>query len=527
MSEQASRSARTFPYRSSATGKVIIAGVLLAGLTAVVAARCYVSSALWLDESLSVSIARLPLSQLPAALRLDGSPPLYYFLLHLWIELFGTGNQPVRLLSGLFGVLALPLMFAVGSRLRDRATGWCAVLLLAVSPFAVHYATETRMYSLVVLEVLLLGLALLRARERPSRLRLAPIPVVAALLLYTHYWSLFLLTALGAALLTQAVRGPTAPTYRRLTVALALSAGLFAPWLSSFLEQLRHTGTPWAQPPAADAFVLTVREWAGGGTAGGELLTVVLAGLFVLGLLGRRTADADGRGAVLLRLPVHRPALGLLGLALGGLVLGLGAAMLGRSGYAYRYSSVLLVPALLLAALGLTALPTKARAVLIAVVVLTGGSGVVHQQLFLPRTQAAEIAAALQSRLRPGDLVVYCPDQLGPAVSRLLAPGVDQVVYPSFARPERVDWRDYQQRNAAAVPASFAATAAKRTSGTVFLVWQGGYRTFGMQCEDLATALKRVKGSQARLVKPDGRYAERHHLDRFPAASSVAGAGPR
>ena len=54
---------------------------------------------LWLDEALSVNIARLPLGDIPGALRHDGAPPLYYVLLHLWMRVFGTGDGAVRALA--------------------------------------------------------------------------------------------------------------------------------------------------------------------------------------------------------------------------------------------------------------------------------------------------------------------------------------------------------------------------------------------------------------------------------------------
>src|SRR5438046_2293569 len=43
----------------------------------------------WIDEGLSVGIASHPLSKIPALLRQDGSPPLYYLLLHVWMSWFG------------------------------------------------------------------------------------------------------------------------------------------------------------------------------------------------------------------------------------------------------------------------------------------------------------------------------------------------------------------------------------------------------------------------------------------------------
>src|SRR3954468_7630871 len=87
--------------RDSAWLILAVAGVIAAG----VALRFIARSDLWADEVLSVNISRLPISDLRGALRHDGAPPLYYALLHVWMSVFGTGNEAVRSLSGLFGVL--------------------------------------------------------------------------------------------------------------------------------------------------------------------------------------------------------------------------------------------------------------------------------------------------------------------------------------------------------------------------------------------------------------------------------------
>ena len=60
-----------------ATGLAIAAGLLL---------RFWTRSGLWLDEALTVNIARLPLHDIPDALKHDGAPPLYYYLLHFWMR---------------------------------------------------------------------------------------------------------------------------------------------------------------------------------------------------------------------------------------------------------------------------------------------------------------------------------------------------------------------------------------------------------------------------------------------------------
>ena len=487
------------PDARSRVLRAAVAAVLAAG----VAVRLHSESVLWLDEALSVSIARLPLGELPAALRQDGSPPLYYLLLHAWMSVVGTGTTAVRALSTVLAVGAIPLAFLAGRRLRSETAGWVAALLVASLPFLVRYATEARMYALVVVLVLCGVLAVHAALAAPTPLRLVAVAAVSGLLLLTHYWSLYLL-AVTAAVLAR-------PAWR---VASAVVAGglLFLPWLPSFLFQVRHTGTPWALPPELTAARHTAAAWTGGETPAAVALGVLLLVLLVLTL--RREA---------------RPAGVLLSVGLGTLLLGLVVTRLAGIGYAPRYSSVAVVPVLLAAAVGAAAVPARLRTPLVGAAVACGLVGSAQLPFADRRTQAAEIADALRAELRPDDLVVYCPDQYGPAVSRLLPAGVQQAVYPTLAGPERVDWVDYAERHAAASPQAVARTVLDRTDGAIWLVWRGGHRTLGTQCEELDRALADSRGGR-RLVLEQGRsYGERADLTRYPErrAPAVREGAPR
>ena len=91
----------------------------------------------WIDEGLSVGIADRPLGDIPDALRLDGSPPLYYLILHGWMQLAGTTEEAVRSLSLVFALLTVPVgWWAAGSLFGTRA-GWMAAVLFATNPFLV------------------------------------------------------------------------------------------------------------------------------------------------------------------------------------------------------------------------------------------------------------------------------------------------------------------------------------------------------------------------------------------------------
>ena len=137
----------------------------------------------------------------------ESAPPLYYALLHVWMGVFGDGNQAVRLLSALFGAATLPLLYRAGRRLGGPTVGVGALVLLATSPFAIRYGTEARMYSLVALLVAAGWLLLANALERPRMPWLAGIAAVTGALLLTHYWSFYLVACTVAVLIGAALRG--------------------------------------------------------------------------------------------------------------------------------------------------------------------------------------------------------------------------------------------------------------------------------------------------------------------------------
>jgi mannosyltransferase len=506
---------RLVPPRPARAGAVLV-GLVLA---AAVALRFAAVSDLWLDEAQSVAIATQPsLGGVLAALREDGAPPVYYLLLTAWTSVFGTSDVAVRALSGLASVAALPLVWALGRRLGGPATGAALLLLLATNPFAIRYATETRMYSLIVLLTAAGGLALLRVLDRPGRGAQAVLALLTGLLLLTHYWALFLVAALGGGLLLRAWRGPRA---QRPALVRAITAGLaggllFLPWLPVFLFQMQHTGAPWAAAVHPRDLAGIIGVWSMSGSFTGSLLLLVMLALVVLGVAGRpgenRSVVVDLRG-----LEPGRTLAALVGATL------LLAFLAGLSGGAFagRYTSVVLVPGLLVMALGLRAFsdPRLRRGVLAAAVVLGLAGGV--EPAFAERTQAGDIAEQVLAAAAPGDVVAYCPDQLGPSVSRLIPTeaGLRQVVYPTGGAPAPVDWVDYAERNRAADGEEFAQRLdALAGDSEVWLVWMTGYRTFGRGCTDLAEGLEELRPDAERVVEMDRRQGEPMQLVRFPAA---------
>src|SRR5579884_3491295 len=109
----------------------------------------FIGGQFWMDEAITTGIASHSLSAIPGILRHDGSPPLFYLLLHFWIRLFGPGETATHSLPLLFGLLTIPAGMWAGWSLFGRRAGMYAAVLFAFSTFLTQYAQETRMYELM------------------------------------------------------------------------------------------------------------------------------------------------------------------------------------------------------------------------------------------------------------------------------------------------------------------------------------------------------------------------------------------
>ncbi len=502
--------ARTRPaWPAVATGVVLLLGVVV---------RFAAVSPLWLDEAQTVGIARLPLGQLAEGLRHDGAPPLFYVLLHGWMSVFGESNLAVRFLPGLFSVAALPLVWFAGRRLGGRTVAWSAVILLASSPFASRYGTEARMYSLVVVLVLVGYLAVTELLKRPgSRPAAVGVAVVTGALLLTHYWSLYLLFVTGVTLVVLARRAPSTVREgaRRGLVAMAVGSLAFVPWLPSFLYQAAHTGTPWGGSGRLRSMVDTVFSFSGGYWDPGLLLGMATYALIALALAG----TAVDRRRIEIDLRTRPGARHLAVVGFGTLAVAIVATVVGRSAFAVRYAAVMFPMVILLAAVGTKVLlDRRVRFALLGVMVVAG-FWATAPNVFGDRTSAARVAAALAADVEPGDVVAYCPDQLGPSVSRLLPAdlGATQLTFPRATGPQLVDWVDYASVNEAADPEPFAQMLLDRAgpTHTVWVVWAPAYRTFEDKCQGLLANLDLARRENTRPVKLPKNF-EKPALIRFP-----------
>ncbi len=140
---------------------------------------------MWLDETFSVWLANHNLPELLQwTIRIDQHPPLYYLVLHYWINANGDTPYYARLLSALFGTATIPIIYLTGKRISGAMVGLAAAVFLAFSPFNIYYAQETRMYTLLAFNAALAIYALVRLLTDAR----SAMPIGSQFRQYLHTW---------------------------------------------------------------------------------------------------------------------------------------------------------------------------------------------------------------------------------------------------------------------------------------------------------------------------------------------------
>ncbi|MEA3335996.1 MAG: glycosyltransferase family 39 protein [Chloroflexota bacterium] len=218
------------------------------------------TASLWLDEmgQASESMNGL-LEALTGAQRHHGAAPLDYLFTWLTLQI-GHSEFLVRLPAVMFGTLTLALTYQLARVLFDDVTGLLAMLLLAISPFHLHFSQEARFYALFACLAVGSSLALVVATRRDNKLGWIIYTATVIAGLYSHYFMPLVVLVQGMVLLiypTFRVPDRNQQTGRRWQIVFhfllscLIAAVAFLPWF--YLAVLRETGTPRATPPILTA----------------------------------------------------------------------------------------------------------------------------------------------------------------------------------------------------------------------------------------------------------------------------------
>lgn len=184
---------------------------------------------IWYDDAFSIFLVRQDVPRIVAGTAADTMPPLYYFLLHLWMRL-GSDLVTLRLLNVSVSLAIVALTYRMVASLFGFRAAVLGALLTAVSPFQIYHAQELRMYGLLCLNLLLYLYFFSRivlGRHRRAWLSWTGLVASGTLAMYSHNLAAFTLLSADLLLLLQR-------RWRllgRLLLSQAAILLLVSPWL--------------------------------------------------------------------------------------------------------------------------------------------------------------------------------------------------------------------------------------------------------------------------------------------------------
>jgi hypothetical protein len=267
-------------------GFVLPAGVVCTFLAMVIVGDGMRNDNLWLD----------PMNMIARAMQVDfldlrtytmrpmlGHPPLFFLLLRAWIGVLGTSLVAMHLFPVFATVVAAAFVYRIARDFTgDTFAGFAAVLVLASLGVVQDYALEVHNYSLF----LMLAAAVLFFFERwwahpQSRVYSAGIVLTTLTLLYTHYYSIYLILALNAYALLLTLRNRR-DGLRWLTL-MGIVAVLYIPQIADILNGIDY-GLSSGGTRRSDVETLRSTVWENAGAVIDGLLdshTLIFLGIVV------------------------------------------------------------------------------------------------------------------------------------------------------------------------------------------------------------------------------------------------------
>jgi hypothetical protein len=231
----------------------------------------------------------------------------------------------------------------------------------------------------------------------------------------------------------------------------------------------------------------------------------------------------------IIELDLHtRPrARGTTFVVVGTLFAAIAGGILTSSAFSVRYAAVVFLPLILLVALGTTTLLSPRVRVVVVAIAAAAGLVSCAQNVTTQRTQANSVAAVINAQAKSGDVIGFCPDQLGPSVYRQVddPSQYHMITFPRQTSPAIVNWVDYANAVNAASPQEYAnrLVSLAGSGHHVWLVWMSQYQTYSIKCETIATDLLNAStrsggGGRNLVIASMKKYYEPMNLTEFTPA---------
>lgn len=261
----------------------------------------YLIQSFWRDEAFSYFMAKPNILAVIENTASDFNPPLYYLILHFWLNIFGKSDEIIRYLSFIPHLITVYIAYLFALKLFSRKFALFVTAFTFLNPMLIYYAFEARMYSFYALFTICSAYFLYSKNWKWYT-------ITTILGLYTHsFFPLILLSFLVFYFLDRKLD-------RRNLLLLSKPFLFFVPWLIILADQFLRSKNSWIFPVDLNLIKSVLGNLFTGyeGTPGNiwaftAILSIVIFLFMLKSFLGNR------RKALFFLLPVFVPLLLILG----------------------------------------------------------------------------------------------------------------------------------------------------------------------------------------------------------------------
>ncbi|MDD4785520.1 MAG: glycosyltransferase family 39 protein, partial [Candidatus Shapirobacteria bacterium] len=156
-----------------------------------------INQSLWLDEAISANVAKMPIGEIVKNFSIhDFHPPVYYWFLNIWNNIFGSEVVSLRVSSILFSLITVYFVYLIGKKIKNKKIGILAAFFLTINPLFVFYSQELRMYSMATMWLTIGFYFFIKIKNKKYQTKdLVIFNLMMALAFGTFYGSIFLIAS--------------------------------------------------------------------------------------------------------------------------------------------------------------------------------------------------------------------------------------------------------------------------------------------------------------------------------------------
>ena len=363
---------------------------------------------IWLDEGFSEGIAIRDVGAIVEWSKNDVHPPLYLVMLHYWMSWFGNSEFSLRLLSALFGILSIIVIYLIGKKCFNNKIGLLSAFLFTISLMHIQYSQEARSYTLLVFLGLISIYYFQNILEHNRIKDWALYLVVSSILIYTHTFAIFIFMFENMYFiyhLLMNVEQKKGKLFLKWLGGQVLIVASFLPWILILLAQVKlkvsgESAANWIPVPNLYSLKSTLEAFSNTGIIAILFTLFILAGFIFFLLNKKNLSNSD------ISTNWNSLVFNLLWL-FSGVLIPFIISIIVSPIYVTRYTMIALPAFYILVAWSVSQINIKFnRPIFVVIALVLSASSLINYYRFIDKEQWREAIQFLQEHEQSNDIII-------------------------------------------------------------------------------------------------------------------------